>query len=62
MANPGACCNLGNMYKFGNGVTQSYLNAIDLYKKDCDGGSLKGCHNLAVMFLTGDGVDQNIFY
>ena len=33
--------------------------AVELYKKACDGGNMYGCHNLGVMYTSGNGVEKD---
>jgi hypothetical protein len=40
------CANLGTMYRMGWGVNKDLVQASDLFKKACDGGSRDGCKSL----------------
>ena len=53
------CDLLGLFYHDGNGVQQSYITAINLFQKACDGGYMGGCHSVGHQFEDGIGVKQN---
>ena len=38
---------------------KEYDRAAELFKKVCDGGEMRGCNNLGVMYTNGDGVEKN---
>lgn len=57
---PKDCVALGTQYLTGEGaLTQDHKKAARLFEMGCDGGNATGCHNLAVMVDTGQGVAQN---
>jgi TPR repeat protein len=47
------------MYENGQGVTQDYARAAQLYDQACQGGYMRGCSNLGVMHRDGQGVTQD---
>ena len=51
-----ACKDLGNMYRFGNGVVQDYPHAASLYTKACNAGNARSCANLGFLYASGSGV------
>ena len=38
---------------------KEYDKAAELFKKVCDGGEVRGCYNLGVMYEKGNGVEKN---
>ena len=54
-----AQCNLGSMYKQGQGVPQSYKAALVWYRKAADQGHADAQFNLGLMYDQGRGVPQN---
>ena len=48
------CKTLGDMYYFGEGVTQDYSKAKELYEKACNGGFMEACNNLGLWYELGD--------
>ena len=38
---------------------KEYDKAVELYKKACDGGEVRGCSNLGVMYEYGNGVEKD---
>ncbi|MCI7549280.1 MAG: sel1 repeat family protein, partial [Campylobacter sp.] len=38
---------------------KEYDKAAELLKKACDGGNMRGCYNLGVMYSNGNGVEKN---
>jgi TPR repeat protein/serine/threonine protein kinase len=54
-----ACYELGNLYEYGNGVTQDLGKARLLYQKICDGGDVSACINVAQFYEDGEGVTQD---
>ena len=38
---------------------KEYDKAAELFKKACDGGNMRGCYNLGVMYTNGDGVEKD---
>jgi len=52
--------NLGLLYKDGNGVAQSFKNAIELYTMAADQGDVHAMFNLGLLLhFQGQGVDQS---
>ena len=51
--------NLAWMYEKGQGVSQDYAKAIELYKKAIEFGNLGAMNNLAWMYQEGQGVSQD---
>jgi TIR domain/Sel1 repeat len=39
---------------------KEFLQAAELYRRACDGGERKGCHDLGLMYYRGDGVAQDL--
>jgi len=56
---PDACYNLGETYRYGNGVEADKARAARIFETACNGGASGGCKALADMYDTGDGVEQN---
>ena len=54
-----AQCMLGQMYRNGDGVDQSYQQARELYKMAAHQGFASAQYTLGVMYEHGHGVDQN---
>ena len=50
---------LGQMYRDGEGVDQSYQRAKELYDLAVSQGEANAQYNLGVMYRDGQGVDQN---
>lgn len=50
---------LGNLYRIGDGVKQSYPEAIHWFRRSAEGGNAIGQFNLATMSMTGEGVKQD---
>ena len=57
---PHAMCDLGHMYRDGDGVVQSHKKAIKLYTMGIEHGSVSGLTTLAVMHENGHGVQKSI--
>ena len=38
---------------------KEYDKAAELFKKACDGGEMRGCHNLGVVYKYGNGVEKD---
>ena len=57
--NPVAQNNLGVMYENGKGVTQDYLQAVNLYLKSANQGYANAQYNLGVMYYNGYGIAKN---
>lgn len=55
----GACFNLGDMYRKGEGGLQDYEKAAEAYRKACDGRSGEGCAGLAYLTVYGRGMDAD---
>jgi TPR repeat protein len=53
--NATACAGVGSIYYF----SKKFEEALYYYKKACDGGSLNGCSQYAMMHMVGDGVPKN---
>ena len=53
--------NLGQMYRFGDGVAQDYAEALKWYRKAAEQGDKASQFNLGSMYLNGEGVvkDEN---
>jgi|GEM_PF-797106 len=51
--------NLAFCYENGQGVDQSFTEAVAFYKKAIDAGSIESKINLAVLYLRGQGVNQD---
>ena len=47
------------MYQKGQGVAQSYIRAVELYRQGCEDGDSLGCFNLGVVYRDGLGVAQD---
>ena len=39
---------------------KEYDKAAELFKKACDGGDMRGCYNLGVMYTNGNGVEKDL--
>ena len=39
---------------------KEYDKAFELFKKACDGGEMRGCVTLGVMYADGDGVEKDL--
>ena len=39
---------------------KEYDKTAELYKKACDGGHMRGCSNLGVMYAKGEGVEKDL--
>lgn len=55
------CANLGVMYVQGQGVSQDFQKATELFNMACNGGISKGCYNLGVMYVNGNGIPVDQF-
>ena len=51
--NGGACLQLAQMYHVGDGVSQNFGRAKELYLQACELGVAKGCSSLAYMYESG---------
>lgn len=51
--------NLGVLYHRGNGVSQDYGKAVELYRRAMDLGSIHSFYNLGICYLDGNGVPKN---
>ena len=38
---------------------KDYDKAFESFKKACDGGNMRGCHNLGVMYEKGNGAEKD---
>ncbi len=59
---PEGCTNLGTLYYSGQGMTQDYAKAKELFTKGCngaDGGDTYGCLYLGLLYAYGKGVNQD---
>ncbi|MDY5520204.1 tetratricopeptide repeat protein [Campylobacter lanienae] len=54
-----ACFYLGKLYDNGEGVTQNYQKAAELWKKACDGGNPSACGALGTLYEGGKGLRQD---
>ncbi|MFI3194189.1 MAG: tetratricopeptide repeat protein [Methylococcaceae bacterium] len=52
-------CNLGTMYLYGKGVSESDSEAVNWYRKAAEQGHARGQCNLGVMYEFGKGVSQS---
>ena len=50
---------LGDKYKFGKGVDQSYQQARELFELSASQGNISAQHNLGLMYYHGQDVDQS---
>lgn len=50
---------IGNHYYRGDGVTQSYAEAVNWYKKGAGQGNGWACYNLASAYFKGQGIEKN---
>lgn len=55
--NPAAAITLGLLYEFGNGVPQSFLEALELYALAAKGGIDAANFNIGEMYFQGRGVE-----
>jgi TPR repeat protein len=53
---------LGNMYKYGQGVAQNYAETAKWYRKAADRGDAKAQFDLGRMYEEGQGVPQDYLY
>ena len=51
--------NLGNWYRDGKGVAQSFQKAAELYTMAAEQGQVDAMYNLGVLYIKGDGVAQS---
>lgn len=51
--------NLGQMYRFGDGVAQDYAEALKWYRKAAEQGDKASQFNLGSMYLNGEGVAKD---
>jgi TPR repeat protein len=51
--------NLGNMYREGQGVNQSYERAIEYYEAAANQGAADAQNNLGALYANGHGVEQS---
>jgi len=51
--------NLGQMYRYGDGVAQDYSEALKWYRKAAEQGDKESQFNLGSMYLNGDGVAKD---
>ena len=56
---PLAQFNLANMYVYGEGVSQDYIEAMKLYRMAAAQGLSLALHNLGWMYEKGEGVPQD---
>lgn len=54
------CTLLGDMYRFGSGVTRDVLQAGAFYTRACEDGVPAACRQLATMYYYGDGLTQDL--
>ena len=50
---------LGNMYYWGNGVSQDYSEAVKWYRKAAEQGDAEAQNNLGQMYRNGYGVSKD---
>jgi hypothetical protein len=55
-----ACGRMGNVYRDGKGVAQSYAKAIELYEGACTAGAWDACGELAYLLRHGVGVGKDL--
>ncbi len=60
LGDPAAQVNLGYMYYVGEGVNQSYPEAVNWYRKAAVQGERDAQYNLAVAYAFGEGVKQDL--
>jgi TPR repeat protein len=53
--------NLGWLYEHGQGVTQDYVKARELYEKSIDMGDSIAMFNLGLLYLNGQGVARELY-
>ncbi len=53
------CAVLGYKYATGEGVSQSYVQAVPYFRRGCDGGEAWSCTNLGFRYENGQGVTRN---
>lgn len=51
--------NLGQMYRYGDGVAQDYAEALKWYRKAAEQGDKESQFNLGSMYLNGEGVAKD---
>ena len=51
--------NLGQMYRYADGVAKDYNEALKWYHKAAEQGDKESQFNLGIMYLNGDGVEKN---
>lgn len=51
--------NLGQMYRYGDGVTQDHAEALKWYRKAAEQGDKESQFNLGSMYLAGEGVAKD---
>jgi len=51
---------LGDLYYYGQGVTQSYPQAVTWYRKGADAGSAHAMANMGYMYENGYGVGKDL--
>lgn len=51
--------NLGQMYRYGDGVAQNYAEALKWYRKAAEQGDKESQFSLGAMYLSGEGVEKN---
>jgi serine/threonine-protein kinase len=54
-----SCKDLGNMYRYGDGVALDNSRAAALYTKACDAGNGRSCANLGYLYANGSGVAKD---
>ena len=54
------CFYLGRLYRYGRGVRQDFLRAMELFGKSCEAGAPLGCFYLSDMYLQGRGVGTDL--
>ena len=54
-----ACYRAGQMYNYGQGVTQNIRTSVSLYTKACDAGIADGCYWVGSAYYNGEGIEKN---
>ncbi|MEG1669098.1 tetratricopeptide repeat protein [Chryseobacterium sp.] len=54
-----AQCQLGDMYRDGNGVTQDYVEAVKWYTKSAEQGNADAQNRVGCRYYNGNGVTQD---
>ena len=57
--NNNALLSLGNMYYYGKGVKQNYVQGINYYKRASQLGNVKASLKLGIIYYNGKGIEFN---